>query len=103
MNNNIILSGKNGVRIYIDGKPTFLSNADLTARLSAMQSSEIEDIEIITNPSSEYEAEGNAGIINIRLKKDKSLGTNASLTSGYSYGSLSKYNATTNFNFTCVK
>lgn len=98
-NDNIILSGKNGVEIYIDGKPSYLGAADLAAQLRAMQSSEIDAIEIITNPSAKYDAEGNAGIINIRLKKDKSLGANMNLTSGYSYGSRSKYNVSTNFNY----
>ena len=68
---NISLSGKNGVQVYIDGRPTPLSGAELSAYLKTMQSSSIEAIEIITNPSAKYDAAGNAGIINIRLKKIK--------------------------------
>ena len=98
-NDNIILSGKNGVQVYIDGKPTYLGSADLAIQLRAMQSSEIDAIEIITNPSAKYDAEGNAGIINIRLKKDKSLGANGTLNLGYSYGLHSKYNGTATFNY----
>ena len=89
---NVSLSGKNGVQIYIDGKPSPLSGADLTAFLKNLQSSQIEAIEIITNPSAKYDAAGNAGIINIRLKKNKSFGTNGSVNAGYAIGVYPKYN-----------
>jgi hypothetical protein len=89
---NVSLSGKNGVQIYIDGKPTPLSGADLTAYLKNLQSSQIEAIEIITNPSAKYDAAGNAGIINIKLKKNKAFGTNGSVSAGYSIGIYPKYN-----------
>ena len=98
-NDNIILSGKDGVQVYIDGKQSRLSTEDLTAQLRAMQSSEIDAIEIITNPSAKYDAEGNAGIINIRMKKDKRYGANASVNLGYAYGENHRYNASTNFNY----
>ncbi|MDH3649635.1 MAG: TonB-dependent receptor [Saprospiraceae bacterium] len=97
-NDNILLQGKSGVKIYIDGKPSPLSTSDLANYLKTMQSTEIDAIEIISNPGARYEAEGNAGIVNIRLKKDKSLGTNGSLNLGYRQGQASRYNASTNFN-----
>ena len=97
-NDNILLQGKSGVKVYIDGKPSPLSTSDLANYLKTMQSTEIDAIEIISNPGAKYEAEGNAGIINIRLKKDKSLGTNGSLNLGYRYGQSGKYSASTNFN-----
>jgi hypothetical protein len=90
---NLSLSGKNGVQVYIDGKPTPLSGKDLSDYLKTIQSSAIESIEIITNPSARYDAAGNAGIINIRLKKNKSFGTNGSVNAGYGIGTFSKYNA----------
>lgn len=90
---NLSLAGKNGVQVYIDGKPTPLSGADLAAYLKNIQSSEVEAIEIITNPSAKYDAAGNAGIINIRLKKNKTFGTNGSFNAGYNVGYYSKYNA----------
>jgi hypothetical protein len=90
---NLSLSGKNGVRVYIDGKPSPLSGTDLAEYLKSMQSSNVEAIEIITNPSAKYEAAGNAGIINIRLKKNKSYGTNGSVNSGWGIGHYPKYNA----------
>ncbi len=89
---NISLSGKNGVQVYIDGRPTPLSGKDLSEYLKSLQSSQIESIEIITNPSAKYDAAGNAGIINIRLKKNKTFGTNGSVNGGYNIGSYSKYN-----------
>ena len=85
-NDNIILQGKNGVRVFIDGKPSPLSPTDLSAYLRTLQTSDIEAVEIITQPSARYDAQGNAGIINIRLKKNKSFGTNGSATLGFAQG-----------------
>jgi iron complex outermembrane recepter protein len=90
---NLTLSGKNGVKIYVDGKPSPLTGQDLTNYLKTLQSSQIEALEIITNPSAKYDAAGNAGIINIRLKKNKTLGTNGSVNGGFNYGVSAKYNA----------
>lgn len=90
---NLSLSGKNGVQVYIDGRPTPLTGKDLSEYLKTIQSSQIESIEIITNPSAKYDAAGNAGIINIRLKKNKTFGTNGSASAGYGIGTYSKYNA----------
>ena len=98
-NDNIILMGKSGTMIYIDGKPSPLSGADLAALLNSMQSSEIEAIEIITNPSAKYDAEGDAGIINIRLKKNKSLGTNANINANYNQGFYAKYSGSASVNY----
>jgi iron complex outermembrane recepter protein len=95
---NISMSGKNGVRIYIDGRPSPLTGADLANYLKSIQSTQVEAIELITSPGAKYEAAGNAGIINIKLKKDKSMGTNGSANLGYAIGVNSKYNAGVNFN-----
>ncbi|MEP7256037.1 MAG: TonB-dependent receptor, partial [Ferruginibacter sp.] len=90
---NLSLAGKTGVKVYIDGKPSPLAGADLANYLKSLQSSQIESIEIITNPSAKYEAAGNAGIINIRLKKNLTIGTNGSANAGYNIGIYAKYNA----------
>ena len=66
--------------------------------LNPLQSSDIDSIEIITQPSSKYDAEGNAGIINIVLKRDKSLGTNGTVGSGFTYGNFARYNNSVSFN-----
>ncbi|GAB3573179.1 outer membrane beta-barrel family protein [Spirosoma luteolum] len=85
-NDNLTVQGKNGVRVYIDGKPSPLSAADLAGYLRTLQASDIEAIEIITQPSARYDAAGNAGIINIRLKKDKRFGSNGTLALGVAQG-----------------
>lgn len=89
---NISMAGKNGVQVYIDGKPSPLSGSDLANYLKSIPSVSIESIELITNPSAKYEASGNAGIINIRFKKDKSLGTNGTINAGFNAGYYSNYN-----------
>ncbi|MBK8587358.1 MAG: TonB-dependent receptor [Bacteroidetes bacterium] len=70
---NIGLSGKSGVNVMIDGKPTYLSAKDLYEMLKNMNSDQLSRIDIITNPSAKYDAAGNSGIIDIRLRKDKML------------------------------
>lgn len=96
---NISLAGKNGVQIFIDGKPSPLSGADLANFLKSLQSAQIEAIEIITNPSAKYEAAGNAGIINFRLKKNKNFGANGSVSAGVALGTYAKYNTGLNLNY----
>jgi len=97
-NDNVIVEGKTGVLFYIDGRPSVLRGQDLTNFLKALQSSDIDYIEIITQPSSKYDAEGNAGIINIVLKRDRSLGMNGTLGSGFTYGRFARYNNSVSFN-----
>ena len=76
----IKLNNKSGVLIMIDGKTNFLSGADVTALLSNMSAEQISTVELITNPSSKYDAAGNAGIINIKLKRNKAYGTNGTIS-----------------------
>jgi iron complex outermembrane receptor protein len=95
---NLIVEGKSGVRIYIDNKISLLSGDDLIAYLKTLQSSDLEAVEIITQPSSKYDAAGSAGIINLRLKKNKNYGTNGSLTLGYAIGQFGKYNSSLTLN-----
>ncbi len=97
-NERVMLLGKNGVQIYIDGKESPLGTDDLADFLKSLQSDEIDAFEIITNPSAKYEAEGNAGIINIRIKKDKSLGTNGTLTTNLRQGITMKNSNSLSFN-----
>ncbi len=97
-NNSIIVEGKTGVQIYIDGRPSVLRGDDLIAYLETLQATDIDSIEIITQPSSKYEAAGNAGIINIKLKRDKNLGTNGSINAGYIQGKFPRVNSGLSFN-----
>lgn len=96
---NLSLAGKNGVQVFIDGKPSPLAGADLANYLKSLQSAQIEAIEIITNPSAKYEAAGNAGIINIKLKKNKTFGTNGSVNGSYVQGVYPKFNGGLNLNY----
>lgn len=97
-NDKISMMGKQGVLIQLDGKQTYMSSADVTNLLRNMQSSEIESIELITNPSSKYDASGNSGIINIKTKKSRSGGTNGSANATAGYGRNFRGNAGLNLN-----
>jgi len=79
------LKGKQGVLVMIDGKQSYLSTEEVVRLLESMPANNIEKIEIIHNPSAKYDAAGNAGIINIRLKKDKNLGFNGNVSLGAGY------------------
>ncbi|WP_423147520.1 outer membrane beta-barrel protein [Rubrolithibacter danxiaensis] len=96
---NISMNGKSSVLVMLDGKPTYMSNADLANMLRSMQSNEIQSIELITNPSAKYDAAGNGGIINIKTKRNKNMGFNGTLTAGTGYGRTTKFNGGTNLNF----
>lgn len=98
-NDVIGLRGRQGVIIMIDGKPSPMSAADLANYLRGLPSSAIERIEIITNPSAKYDAAGNSGIIDIRMKKDQRLGINGTFTAGYGQGIYPKVNGGTTFNY----
>lgn len=97
-NDKISMMGKQGVLIQLDGKQTYMSSADVANLLRNMQSSDIESIELITNPSSKYDASGNSGIINIKTKKNKNGGTNGSINGSLGYGKNLRGNAGLNLN-----
>lgn len=89
-NDNVNLRGKNAVKVMIDGRDVPLDGKDLSALLKGTQAADIANIEIISNPSAKYDAAGNAGIINIRLKKNKALGTNGNFGLEGIYGETLK-------------
>jgi len=99
MDNNIILQGKSGVQIYINGRPSRISGSDLANLLEGMRSEDIEAIEIISNPSSKYDAEGTGGVINILMKKELSTGFNGTVNGSYSKGVKPRKSVGTNLNF----
>lgn len=91
---NVSLRGSGGVRILIDGKPSGLTGPEA---LKFLQANQIERVEIITNPSAKYDAEGEVGIINIILKKDRKKGLNGSVNANV--GWPHNYGAGVNFNY----
>jgi outer membrane receptor protein involved in Fe transport len=93
----VSLRGSTSVRILIDGKESAMAGNDITQLLQAMPASSIDRIEVITNPSSKYDAEGQSGIINIVLKKDIKHGLNGAINT--SAGSYDNYNAGLNLNY----
>ncbi|MCC2545449.1 TonB-dependent receptor [Hymenobacter sp. BT175] len=97
---NIQLNGKSGVTVMIDGKLTYLSSQDLRNMLEAMPAANLKNIEIITNPSAKYDAEGTSGILNLNLRKNTQGGLNGSVyaTSNYNFKQLGhSYGANLNF------
>ncbi len=96
---NISMRGKGGVIIMIDGKPTNMSPQDVAQLLKNMPSSNVDQIELITNPSAKYDAAGNAGIINIKLKKNQNFGMNGNVGIGYIQGKLPKANTGLSLNY----
>lgn len=97
--NNIVFQGRTGVRVFINGRPSRLSGDDLAAMLMGLQADDIESVELITNPSARYEAEGGSGIINIIIKESTDAGINGSLYGNFSQGTYLRYNSGLSFNY----
>jgi outer membrane receptor protein involved in Fe transport len=95
----VSLKGKQGVRIFIDGKPAYLSGADLSNFLRNMSSSQLDQIEIMSQPSAKYDASGNTGIINIKTKKNANNGFNGSITTSAIIAKYFKNTNSINFNW----
>jgi outer membrane receptor protein involved in Fe transport len=89
---NVSLRGNSNVQILIDGKPTLMTQD----QLQEIPASQIKSVELITNPSAKYEAEGMAGIIDIKLKNQREKGFNGMLM--LNAGTEDKYNGSVNFN-----
>lgn len=94
---NINLRGSANVRILINGKPSALTGANLADILQSIPASSIENIEVITNPSSKYDAEGQSGIINIVLKRNTQTGFNGSVAG--TAGTQHTYNGSLNLTY----
>lgn len=96
---NIALKGRTGVMVMIDGKPTYLSASELATMLNGMSSAQIEQVEIMDNPPARFDAAGNAGVINIKMKKNRQKGFNGSLTTAFSQGFYPKNNNSLQLNY----
>lgn len=95
----ISLRGRPGVTIMMNGKLTYLSASELANLLKATNASSISKIEIITNPSAKYDAAGNAGIINIVMKKNLQRGLNGTINTHAGAGRNARYGAGFNLNY----
>ena len=91
-NDNITVLSRSGVQFYVDGKRLPLSGTELSNYLRSLRAEQIDRIDIITNPGAKYEAQGNAGIIDIRLKKSENEGANGNVAVSGSQGKYSQYN-----------
>ncbi|MCE7065773.1 outer membrane beta-barrel protein [Dyadobacter sp. CY326] len=98
-NDNIHMGGKQGVNVFIDGKPTNLSSTDLAGLLRATAASNIDKIELISNPSARFDAQGGAGVINIRLRRNKNDGMNGNISGGYGQSNHYRANLALDLNY----
>ena len=98
---SVSMRGSSDVKFLINGKPSsILGITDDTSNiLKSIPADQIERIEIITNPSSKYEAEGTAGILNIILKKTNALGFNGSVNGSLGYTPSSRLNTNLSWNY----
>ena len=98
-NNGISVVGKDGVVVMINGKISYVPTSSIVQMLDGMSADNIESIELITTPPANFDAEGNAGFINIVLKKNANVGLNGSysLSAGYGQGEITNDNL--NFNY----
>jgi outer membrane receptor protein involved in Fe transport len=97
LDGNVSLRGSSGVKVLIDGKPSLIAGGNVAQILQSIPASSIESVEVITNPSSKYDAEGQSGIINIILKRNTKLGFNGSVA--LTAGNRDNYNGNTNLSF----
>ncbi|MFC0514282.1 outer membrane beta-barrel protein [Mucilaginibacter angelicae] len=96
---NITFKGKSGVLVMIDDKPTYLSASNLATYLRSLPSSALDQIELMDNPPAKYDAAGNAGVINIKTKKNTIKGFNAVISADYAQGFYSRTDESINLNY----
>ncbi|AOM76246.1 outer membrane beta-barrel family protein [Pedobacter steynii] len=100
---NIIMKGKSGVNVMIDGKMSYMSGLELSTYLKSLPGSVMSKVELISNPPSSFDAAGSAGIINIKLKRNKLQGFNGNASIGAGYGEYGKGYGSTNLNYNVGK
>jgi hypothetical protein len=96
---NITYKGKSGVLVMIDDKPTYLSAATLATYLRSLPSSSLDQIELMDSPPAKYDAAGNAGVINIKTKKNSIRGFHALVSANYAQGFYGRSNESINLNY----
>lgn len=98
-NSAISLIGKSGVVVMINGKQSYMPASSLVQMLEGMSADNIESIELITTPPANFDAEGNAGFINIVLKEQTNLGLNGAYSISLGVGNGTTTNNNVNFNY----
>jgi hypothetical protein len=96
---NITFKGKGGVLVMIDDKPTYLSAANLATYLRSLPASSLDQIELMDNPPAKYDAAGNAGVINIKTKKNTNKGLHAVVSADYGLGHYYRTDESINLNY----
>lgn len=96
---NISLKGKQGVIVLMDGKQTYLNGQDLANLLKNLPANQLDQIEIMSQPSAKYDASGNSGVINLKTKKSIAKGFNGSVNLAYVQGRYPKSPNSVNFNY----
>lgn len=99
-NDNISIGGRNEVLIILNGKPTYMKQEELVSMLRSMPSTSVTSIEIINNPSAQYDAEGSGGIININTQKQSTEGYSFYMNNGASYWNNLRQNTEMSFSYT---
>ena len=97
--NSISIAGKEGVVVMVNDKISYMPASALVQMLEGMSADNISSIELITTPPANFDAEGNAGYINIKLKKRTDLGLNGSYSMSAGYGKGITNNNNLNFNY----
>ena len=95
---NLVLRGRNGLLVVVDGKRVPLSGSELAEYLRSLPAGQVQSIELITNPPAQYDAQGGAGVIAINLKKDQRLGTNGTGSLSYGRGEYGKFSTSLGLN-----
>lgn len=98
--NNISIGGKNSVLVILNGKQTYMQKGELITLLKATPSSSVSSVEVMHNPSAQYDAEGSGGIININMNRKKPEGFFFSLNNGVSYWENLRENTELSFSYT---
>lgn len=102
-NGGVSLKGRQGVVVFINDKPTYMTPADLANYLRSLPASSLEVIEIMSTPPAKYDAAGNAGVINIRIKKLKRKGFNSNINTSYGQGYYPRISTSADLNYNINK
>lgn len=97
--NTVTLNGTGAALVMINGRQTYLQAEELAQLLKSMSASDLKAIEVIKNPSAEYDAAGTGGIVNLVLQKSIDEGFNGSINNGLAYGITLKQNTNLNLNY----